>query len=94
MEVTSQLHDLNSIAGSKTTTDTIQITKAIRTIAELLAPFVRCVLAGKHGRILQIIPRLQKVVKDSHNEGAAPACSPYSDPLRIDSFRFRKVNLL
>ena len=58
MEVTSQLHDLNSIAGSKTTTDTIQITKAIRTIAELLAPFVRCVLAGKHGRILQIIRKI------------------------------------
>ena len=64
MEVTSQLDDFNGIAGSKTTTDTIQITKAIGTIAELLAPFVWCVLAGKHGRILQIIPRLQKVVKD------------------------------
>ncbi len=73
-EITLQLHNLNGKPGSKTTTDSIHLAKAIRIIDELFAPgqcswrwFFRC--------------------SHSQNEASALVCSPYEAPLIIGSSR-------
>ena len=59
-----QLLNMDGVAGRQTPPDTIQFAVAARFVAQILAPLRRRVLAGKHGRGLQIRTGFNQVVEN------------------------------
>ena len=98
-----QLFNMDGVAGSQATPNSVQFTVAVLFVTQVFAPLRRRILAGKQGRSFQIRSGFNQVVENLNpvlripadceivNEENLNPCSPYADLLKMDSSSKEKV---